>query len=212
MSVIIFQDLNSLYIVLALVYSILACYVYYQLLSLYDTASSSGSIIALNTKKLFVMTCLLTAILRFMSFVSMTILNLAISNFHYDIQTQTSTDADNGFLEEALLVLFDFPDFCCISAYMLLIVVWADAYLKSRRHWLSSYRFRQAWILLYLIANILLYTAQVTLYSLLFLPDISQGIETVLIYCTLATFNLGLPFLWIVAYLYLEFKVRFYHQ
>ena len=122
-------------------------------------------------------------------------------------RTMTATIPTEIFFNCAFLVLFDFPDFCCISAYMLLIVVWAEAYLKSRRHWLSSFSFRKIWMLIYFVFNTLLYTVQVTLYSLLFFPFVNNNIELTLIYLSLASFNIGLPVLWSVAYLYLAIMV-----
>lgn len=90
----------------------------------------------LTTKRLFIMTCLLSCLLRLMSFSSMTIVDLSamrvdtrnsetISSKYDDAITGTET-----FFEKAFLVLFDFPDFCIISAYCLLIVIWGEAYLQ----------------------------------------------------------------------------------
>lgn len=103
--------------------------------SLSDTNKSS-----LNTKKLFIMTLLLTCLLRLMSFTSMAIFDL--SAIHYSTNTAESNpnneffdDSITGteqFFEKAFLVLFDFPDFCIISAYCLLMVCWAESYLQVR--------------------------------------------------------------------------------
>ncbi len=81
------------------------------------------------------MTLLLVAVLRFMSFGSMALLDLNSVDFKLHSASDADDDSkDNSatkvFFEKALVVLFDFPDFCCISAYVLLIVVWAEAYLK----------------------------------------------------------------------------------
>lgn len=92
----------------------------------------------LNTKKVFIMTCLLTCLLRLMSFTSMAIFDL--SAIHYSTNTAESGVAnfdDNvtgteEFFEKSFLVLFDFPDFCIISAYSLLMVCWAESYLQVR--------------------------------------------------------------------------------
>lgn len=172
-----------------------------------------NSTTGLNTRKLFVMTCLLTSVLRVMSFASMAILDFANEDFNINPSSSVEThDDDNDgpnqdFFNCAFLVLFDFPDFCCISAYMLLIIVWAEAYLKSRRHWLSNFTFRKLWMMIYLVFNTTLYTVQVTLYSLLFFPFVNNSIELTMIYLTLACFNIGLPVCWSVAYLYLAIQV-----
>jgi hypothetical protein len=44
---------------------------------------------------------------------------------------------------QAVLVLFDLPDFMIISAYVLLALVWAEAFIQSRSHWLSVKQFRR---------------------------------------------------------------------
>ena len=193
----VFENLTGACLILSGIYACLAVFTTKQLVWLHQNSPSG-----LNTRKFFVMTCLLTAVLRTMSFASMAFL---------DIETDNNDDsnANQDFFDEAFLVLFDFPDFCCISAYMLLIVVWAEAYLKSRRHWLSSFRFRKMWLLIYLVFNTLLYTVQVALYSLLFLPVVNNSIELTLIYLSLAIFNIGLPICWSAAYLYLAILVSY---
>ncbi len=125
----VFQGLLGASFSLAAIYLLLALYTFKKLLWL-----QSNSTDGLNTRKLFVMTCLLTSVLRFMSFGSMAVLDL--NDIHFRLHSAGEVDDDMGnsstkqFFEKALLVLFDFPDFCCISAYVLLIVVWAEAYLK----------------------------------------------------------------------------------
>jgi len=78
------------------------------------------------------------------------------------------------FLDKVALILFDFPDFCCISAYVLLLVVWAENIILARRHWMSTMEFRRIGMMTYMVFNILLYTLQVSLYSLLFVPSVNQ--------------------------------------
>jgi hypothetical protein len=209
MPALLFEGLTGASVTLASFYAILGVFTAKQLVWL-QSHSPSG----LNTRKLFVMTCLLTCVLRTMSFTSMAILDLANEDFHINPAASGGNDDDDDgsspnqvFFNNAFLVLFDFPDFCCISAYMLLIVVWAELYLKSRRHWLSNFRFRKMWMLIYLVFNTLLYTTQVTLYSMLFFPFVDNNVELALIYLTLATFNIGLPVCWSIAYLYLAIQV-----
>ncbi len=211
MPALLFEGLTGASVSLASLYAFMAFYTTKQLIWLQKNTPTG-----LNTRKLFVMTCLLTCVLRVMSFASMAILDFANEDFHINPSDQddnTDDDSDNpnrDFFNCAFLVLFDFPDFCCISAYMLLIVVWAEAYLKSRRHWLSSFSFRKIWMLIYFVFNTLLYTVQVTLYSILFFPFVNNNIELTLIYLSLACFNIGLPVLWSVAYLYLAIMVSYF--
>jgi len=44
------------------------------------------------------------------------------------------------FFEKAVFVLFDFPDFCFVSAYLLLVVIWAEGYLQVRWPVMSIWR------------------------------------------------------------------------
>ena len=213
----IFEDMRGACIVLSMIYFAFCMYIYRKLLWLHANTSPG-----LNIRKLFVMTCLLIAVLRIMSFSSMTvleILNLNLANEdnnnEHDHTTRTKAerqhekdvDLQNGiFFEKVLLVLFDFPQFCCISAYVLLLVLWAEAYVKSRRHWLSSLDFRRSFVLAYLIMNTLLYAIQLTIYSLLFLPSINPNLELSMIYLTLASVNIGLPFFWFCIYIYMALR------
>jgi hypothetical protein len=207
MPALVFEGLTGASVTLASIYCAVAIYTTNQLVWLHKNSATG-----LNTRKLFVMTCLLTAVLRVMSFASMAILDLANEDFHVNPSgNNVANDDDDGdtsdFFNGAFLILFDFPDFCGISAYMLLILVWAESYLRSRRHWLSNFRFRRMWMLIYFVFNTVLYASQVTLYFLVLAPFIDSGFELTLIYLTLATFNIGLPVCWSVAYIYLAIQV-----
>ena len=107
----------------------------------------------------------------------MLVLNYTITNTDDDTTTNTTSNT-HDFIDKATLVLFDFPDFCCISAYVLLLVVWSENIIQARRHWMPSIAFRRIWMIGYVIFNICLYTLQVSLYSLLFFPSINQVITT----------------------------------
>lgn len=166
-----FQGLSRASLFLAIIYLVVVIYTYGKL-KLLQSNSTNG----LNTRKLFVIYLLIVALLRFMSFSSMVVLdfeNVEYSNIHSTFNNSYDQEGVD-FFEKASLVLFDFPDFCCVSAYVLLMVIWADSYFMSRRHWLSSYKFRRVWMLGYFLFNIVLYSIQVSLYTLLFMPSIGQ--------------------------------------
>lgn len=146
----VFEGVVGASISLAIVYFLLSIYVSIRLYFVYhgyidesifrkSHGSSPVPRSTLNTKVLFVMTCLLLCLLRFMCFASMAIFDL--SAIHYSVTTSGTGGSASGsfddtitgteeFFEKAFLVLFDFPDFCFVSAYLLLIVVWAEAYLQ----------------------------------------------------------------------------------
>lgn len=199
----IFEGLLEATVILAVVYLCLGVFTYKRLLWV-----QANSPAGLNTRKLFVMTLLLISILRTMSFISMTLLSLGSVDFEVEqgsIRHHDDDDdsADKDFFNKATVALFDFPDFYLVSAYVLLLIVWAESYLKSRRHWLSARRFQTFWIWTYFLFNVLLYTCQIALYSLLFLPTIDHYVETNLIYLTLSGFNLVMPVAWLCLFAYL---------
>ncbi len=63
------------------------------------------------------------------------------------------------------------------------------------------------WMLGYFVFNVLLYSTQTALYSLLFIPSIDQTVQTNLIYITLSAFSLLLPVFWCSVYIYLTVQV-----
>lgn len=80
----------------------------------------------LNTRKLFVMSCFLCCVLRVMSFASIVVLNYGYVN----VDETLNSESEDTFLGAAMLVLLDFPNYVIISAYMLVAVVWAEAFLQ----------------------------------------------------------------------------------
>lgn len=125
-----FKGLSTACLCLAGIYFLLALYTYLKLVWLQSNTSQG-----LNTRKLFVVYLLLVSVLRLMSFTSMAVLDFehVDYNFHSDPNNRLRTTDDKEsaeFFDKASLVLFDFPDFCCVSAYVLLIVIWADTYMK----------------------------------------------------------------------------------
>lgn len=69
----------------------------------------------------------------FLRYCSMTAFNYA--EFHLKVRTDIIPTGDDiivtdAFFEKATLVLLDIPDWCCISAYVLLTVVCAEALLQ----------------------------------------------------------------------------------
>jgi hypothetical protein len=172
--------------VLAGLYCLLAIHCYYKLKYLHGFSKD------LNTRKLLTMSCFLTSILRVMSFTTIT--TFAVGELDLKSSLEGDDISENGkeeFFDKSMIVLFDLPDFSIISAYMLIVIVWAESFLLSRRHWMSSVHYRRTWLLGYLIFNSCLYTVQVSsphlsvslhphscqqvaLYSFLLLPSINK--------------------------------------
>ncbi|KAG5185430.1 hypothetical protein JKP88DRAFT_133551, partial [Tribonema minus] len=209
---IIFDELGAAPIILALLY-LYVMGVASSKLSKMRKASTGG----LNTEKLFVMTMLLACVTRVMGFVTIgeCALNLQSIRVGYDPHRHDGgdsgadddddyrQDSDQRFYDKCVLVLFDFPDFVALSAYALLAVVWAEAFLASRSHWLSARRYRQGFLMAYLVFNAALYMAQLLLYGALFLPSSPTGWAARALYAALTTVNFGLPLLLAALFMYL---------
>ena len=113
----------------------------------------------LSTQKLFLATLFLSAVLRSMCFGSLVGIQCVKSQDGGRATTYDDTSTGNeDFFEKAEVVMFDFPDFCFVSGYVLLLVVWGESYIRSRRHWLSRLAFRRAWFYIYLVLNIIIYS------------------------------------------------------
>lgn len=110
-------------VILAALYLFLAMYSGQRLLWLHTMSPS------LNTRKMFAMNCFLTCVLRVMSFTSIAVLK----GFNYGNNDDDNESASQAFFEKSLIVLFDFPDFSIISAYVLLAIVWSDAFIQVGR-------------------------------------------------------------------------------
>eukprot|EP00636_Phaeomonas_parva_P001236 CAMPEP_0118864290 /NCGR_PEP_ID=MMETSP1163-20130328/8915_1 /TAXON_ID=124430 /ORGANISM="Phaeomonas parva, Strain CCMP2877" /LENGTH=311 /DNA_ID=CAMNT_0006798383 /DNA_START=42 /DNA_END=977 /DNA_ORIENTATION=- len=106
-----------------------------------------------------------------------------------------------------MLVLFDLPDYMIVTTFTLLVLVWAEVFLDSRAHWLSSKTFRRRALIGYLVFNATVYATQLVLYSLLFVPTISTKGLRVLLFCSVAVLNFFVPitFLGVAIYLYCQF-------
>lgn len=67
-----------------------------------------------------------------MSFATITAFILARISLSNSIEGQDDIESSGQreFFDKALIVLFDFPDFSIISAYMLAAIVWAEAFFQ----------------------------------------------------------------------------------
>ncbi|CAN0015026.1 unnamed protein product [Ectocarpus sp. 13 AM-2016] len=159
---------------------------------------------SLDTKKLFAMSVLLLCLTRTMGFMTIGALNMrSVGDGGSSSRRSWQNDADERFYEKTMLVLFDLPDFMIVSAYSLLAVVWAEAFLQSRRHWLSARVYKRQLLLGYMIFNSALYAGQLILYTLLFLPSFNQSGVLSVLYLFITSVNLLLPLLLAVLFSYL---------
>lgn len=190
-------DLISSPLILAVLYLVVLIY------SLKTTLRTTSAGALLSLRSLFGLSCCLCALLRFIAFTSLGLINLYA---HTDDDGIARDSPDWDFFEKALLVLFDLPDFVISSAYLLLVLKWAEYFLRSRRHWMDSVAYRRRFVLMYVVFNAALYLAQMSLYALLFVAAVDQDILAKAIYYTLAIINFVLPLVWGFLFLVLEFQ------
>lgn len=164
--------------------------------------------------QLFVLSIGLGSIFRCMSFSTLCILDFQQiqSSGSRERLRQKSSD-DLSFYNKIVAILFNMPDYLFVSSYLLLVLVWAESFQSSRRHWFSAQVFRRRWMIFYLIFNACLYSTQLILYALLILFDDQdiytdpQGhrlrLITGLIFYCLAAADLALPAIIFVSWIYL---------
>ncbi|ETV91019.1 hypothetical protein H310_14342 [Aphanomyces invadans] len=126
-------------------------------------------------------------------------------------------ESDLSFYNKVVAVLFNLPDYLFVSSYLLVVLLWAETYQSSRRHWFSAEQFHRRWMIFYLIFNGMLYLTQVVLYALLFLradPSAIAGIYEndegtqlalvpTLIFDCVAAADLCLPLIILTTWIYL---------
>lgn len=125
-----------------------------------------------NTKHLFLVSMTTTCCLRLMCFAGFCLLDASeLSAGGVTSSSVVSSQLDT--YATVVAILFDLPDFMLISTYVLLVIVWAEAFLGSRSHWLSARHFKRDWHRAYLVFNLLLYGAQLCLYAAILLSDLN---------------------------------------
>jgi len=178
--------------VLALLYFIVGIYSVYKF-----RFNRQTCILNVDPQKLLGMSIFLVTVIRLLSFIGITLLQL------WDIQYKESSavlvSSERPFYEKTVLVMFDLPDFIILSCYTLLVLVWVEAFLMSRLHWLSNQRYRRLSLLAYMMFNMVLYAGQVVIYAFLFVPSTDQRLLQEILYVSLTTLNLTV----ILGYLFL---------
>lgn len=162
----------------------------------------------LDTKKLFVLSVLVTCLLRTASFVGIGTVAYKSEELNDDSTSADDGDGNRQLYRMTILVMFDLPDFIILSAYMLLGLVWGETLLRSRKHWYSLRDNRRPWLLAYLVINLLLYCTQLLLYSLLFVDagHVDTSKIVYMLYVTLCSVNYGLPLMFGLFWLYWTLK------
>lgn len=157
-AVILENDIGSTMLFLCLLYFCMTVHAFSQFQKLRSRE-------AVNTKNLFLLSVMTACGLRLMCFAGFCLLD----GSDVSISTQSVVSTELDLYARAVAILFDLPDFMLISTYVLLLLVWAECFLGSRRHWLSARKYMHDWHCAYLVFNVLLYGTQLCLYAAVFL-------------------------------------------
>ena len=87
-----------------------------------------------------------------------------------------------------------------------MILVWQEAFLRSKKHWFSLAGHRKKWLIIYTILNVLVYSGQIVIYGLILLPAMDQGILLDWLFFTLSTMNFLLPVIFFGSFLFYSLK------
>jgi len=152
-----------------------------------------------NTKTLFLLSVATACGLRLMCFLGFWFVR---GDAFLTVESEVSSELE--FYARAVIVLFDLPDFMLASTYVLLLVVWAECFLGSRRHWLSARTFKRTWHHAYLGFNVVLYGAQLLIYCVVFLSDTVDGVA--LLYVVPAILTFAVPVVHLTLYVFLSLR------
>jgi len=168
----------------------------------------------LSLHKLLILSVGLVCIVRIMSFLGVACLNLANVAAHYTLNSndsEESEDENQEFYDAAMTVLFDLPNCIVASTYVLFALVWAESFVHSRLHTDSRFKWKRNIVLSYVIFNLLLYSAQTTLYCLVFWPtNNTEKIFRTILYVFVTVINFCLVLLMIGLYVWLTFHFSGY--
>lgn len=150
---------------------------------------------------------LLVCVIRIMSFVGVTAMDIANVRAHYSPKPSTSTTEDQNqrFYDASMTVLFDLPNAIVVSTYVLLTLVWAECFLQSRLHTESVIKWKTRWLMCYTIFNFCLYSIQSILYLLVFWP-IFYNVAKSILYAAMTGINFAAVILVCVLYYYLNLQ------
>ncbi|KDO24642.1 hypothetical protein SPRG_10175 [Saprolegnia parasitica CBS 223.65] len=208
-------------------YFLALCYMLMTFISvskLYATRHKNASMS--RTTQLLLMTISLGCLFRTATFTTLCFLDFQHTDaslsplsarFQVPDDTPHAEESDLSFYNKVVAVLFNLPDYLFVSAYLLVVLLWAETFQSSRRHWFSADQFHRKWMVFYLIFNGGLYLTQVVLYGLLFLKedgaiagifDNDAGTRLALIpsliFYTVAAADLALPAIILGTWMYLS--------
>ena len=163
----------------------------------------------MSLKKLLIISVLLVCVVRIMTFVGVTAMDIANVQAHYKpIPSHTHSDTrTQDFYDTSLSVLFDLPNAIVVSTYVLLTLVWAECFLQSRFHTESAAAWQKQWLIGYAVFNTCLYMTQLILYLLVFYADFTNNslqIFRSILYIAMTGINFVAVLLVCILYIYLS--------
>ena len=181
----------------------------------------------LGLKKLLVVSIILLCLVRIMTFIGVTAMDIANVTAHYSpnpskyhndresrigtstAQFQSSTSDNQNFYDSSMTILFDLPNAIVVSTFVLLTLVWAECFLQSRFHTESMIKWKKRWLMGYTAFNSCLFFGQLTLYILIFWPGTDESVKIVkgVIYAGMIATNLGACI--VAAFSYFSLNIRF---
>lgn len=181
----------------------------------------------LGLKKLLVLSVLLICVVRIMSFVGVTAMDIANVRAHYSPRpsaTETAAEQqqqqgephyhhrpiapnrNQRFYDASMTVLFDLPNAIVVSTYVLLTLVWAECFLQSRLHTESVIEWKTRWLTGYTVFNFCLYSVQIILYILVVFWPISSSVVKSILYAAMTGINFTAVVMVCALYYYLNLK------
>ena len=155
----------------------------------------------LSPGTLFVGSLLFATVVRTFSFGSLAIFSLSSVSIP-DTDSLNSADPVTRFYVSALDVLLATGDFVSLNTYLFLVVLWVDIAQKARQHFLSTRRLRCGWMTGYLSFSVFTYILSFVLFILHFVSSANSTTYLDAIYYSLAIFDVLVPFLLAVVYIY----------
>ena len=186
--------------ILGVIYCFTTCLIISRVRTIFQGQGSG-----LDISKLFILSVLVTSVLRTLSWIGIGLL-VAEADDDASSRGDALTDDENTFYNNCVYVMFDLPDFIILSAYALLGLIWGEVALRSRVNYLSSKRTRRPWRIAYLVFNCVLYTIQLLLYTLIFVDTANSSQFLEILFITLSFINYGLPLVFFLFFIYYELK------
>ena len=160
-----------------------------------------------NTKMLLMASVTMSSIVRFTTFITLTIVSYSTATENEEGETVLRGRTDFGRSRSVQLytrsidVLINVGDYTIISAYFLLLVITLETFQLTRSHPYGTQTFRRTGMITYLTVNTGMYTLQIGLYlgALFSSTETSRDVMQA-VYLILSVLNVGVPLICMAMY------------